>query len=53
MTNREFREVFEDGTAKYSVRVFKFLRTLPYRCFGQSDFISTGQECQFDRGELS
>ena len=30
MTNREFREVLEDRTARYAVNVFKFLRSLPY-----------------------
>ena len=30
MTNREFREALEDRTAQYAVRVFKFLRALPY-----------------------
>jgi four helix bundle protein len=30
MTNREFREVLEDRTARYAVDVFKFLRSLPY-----------------------
>ena len=29
MTNREFREVLEDRTARYAVDVFKFLRSLP------------------------
>ena len=28
MTNREFREVLEDRTARYAVDVFKFLRSL-------------------------
>ena len=30
MTNREFREVLEDRTARYAVRVFRFLKELPY-----------------------
>ena len=30
MTNREFRETLENRTAQYAVRVFKFLRALPY-----------------------
>ena len=30
MTNRGFREVLEDRTARYAVDVFKFLRSLPY-----------------------
>ena len=30
MTNREFREKLEDRTATYAIRVFKFLRELPY-----------------------
>ena len=30
VTNREFREVLEDRTARYAVDVFKFLRSLPY-----------------------
>ena len=30
MTNREFRGALEERTAQYAVRVFKFLRALPY-----------------------
>ena len=30
MTNREFRDVLEDRTARYAVRVFRFLEELPY-----------------------
>lgn len=30
MTNREFREVLEERTARYAVGVFKFLRELPH-----------------------
>ena len=30
VTNREFREVLEDRTARYAVRVFRFLKELPY-----------------------
>ena len=30
MTNREFRELLEERTARYAVEVFKYLRELPY-----------------------